>query len=422
MAKLNRTHAADLHGVARLAFEATAGLVDVVERMHHTIQRRPWPLGKPRAGATRGITGFVYRTVRGSVRLIGRGIDASLAPVVELMPEGAAGPRRDALLAAINGVYGDYLARTGNPLAIPMSVRHRGQPLDLADPGGSLRAAGGPAPTGRLLVLVHGLCMNDLQWRRDGHDHGAALADALGCTPLYLRYNSGLRVADNGTEFAETLESLVAAWPCPVEELTILGHSMGGLVARSACLAGAERRHRWPGSLRRLVFLGTPHHGAPLERGGHGLDYLLGLSPYSAPFTRLGKSRSAGIQDLRHGTITAGGRPLATLDPAAFPRYMIGEADQDNARARRARQLLGGERAFSFEDFERLPASGDAFMSRRTGARMRSPMAPMMTARLALRRNVCLMTSRVASTQDAGSWSRRGSASSRPRSEVPRRW
>ena len=219
MAKLNRTHAADLHGVARLAFEATAGLVDVVERMHHTIQRRPWPLGKPAAGSTRGITGFVYRTVRGSVHLIGRGIDASLAPVVELMPEGAAGPRRDALLAAINGVYGDYLARTGNPLAIPMSVRFRGQPLDLADPAGSLRAAGGPAPTGRLLVLVHGLCMNDLQWRREGHDHGAALASALGCTPLYLRYNSGLHVADNGAEFAETLEKLVAAWPCPVEEL-----------------------------------------------------------------------------------------------------------------------------------------------------------------------------------------------------------
>ncbi len=323
MAKLNRTHAADLHGVARLAFEATAGLVDVVERMHHTIQRRPWPLGKPRAGSTRGITGFVYRTVRGSVRLIGRGIDASLAPVVELMPEGAAGPRRDALLAAINGVYGDYLARTANPLAIRMSVRHRGQPLDLADPGGSLRAAGGPAPTARLLVLVHGLCMNDLQWRRDGHDHGEALAEALGCTPLYLRYNSGLRVADNGAEFAETLESLVAAWPFPVEEVTILGHSMGGLVARSACHYGEAKRHAWLGHLRKLVFLGTPHHGSPLERGGHGLDYLMSLSPYSAPLTRLGRSRSAGIRDLRHGAVIRGKHRPVPL-PAHVDCYAAG--------------------------------------------------------------------------------------------------
>jgi pimeloyl-ACP methyl ester carboxylesterase len=323
MAKLNRTHAADLHGVARLAFEATAGLVDVVERMHHTIQRRPWPLGKPRAGSTRGITGFVYRTVRGSVRLIGRGIDASLAPVVELMPEGAAGPRRDALLAALNGVYGDYLARTGNPLAIPMSVRFRGQPLDLADPEGSLRAAGGSAPTGRLLVLVHGLCMNDLQWRREGHDHGEALASALGGTPLYLRYNSGLHVADNGAEFAETLEKLVAAWPCPVEELIIVGHSMGGLLARSACHHGEANRHAWRRHLRKLVFLGTPHHGSPLERGGHGLDYLMSLSPYSAPLTRLGRSRSAGIRDLRHGTIIRGKHRPVPL-PAHVECYVAG--------------------------------------------------------------------------------------------------
>ena len=320
MAKLNRTHAADLHGVARLAFEATAGLVDVVERMHHTIQRRPWPLGKPAAGSTRGITGFVYRTVRGSVHLIGRGIDASLAPVVELMPEGAAGPRRDALLAAINGVYGDYLARTSNPLAIPMSVRYRGQPVDLADPEASLRAAGGPAPAGRLLVLVHGLCLNDLQWRREGHDHGAALASALGCTPLYLRYNSGLHVADNGAGFADVLERLVAAWPCPVEELAIVGHSMGGLVARSACHHGAASGHAWPQRLRKLVFLGTPHHGAPLERGGHWLDFMLEVSPYSAPFTRIGRMRSAGITDLRHGSVTTGTHAVVPL-PAGVKCY-----------------------------------------------------------------------------------------------------
>ena len=81
---------------------------------------------------------------------------------------------------------------------------------------------------------------------------------------------------------------------------------MGGLVARSACHHAESRRHAWPKHLRKLVFLGTPHHGSPLERGGHGLDYLMSLSPYSAPLTRLGKSRSAGIRDLRHGSIARG--------------------------------------------------------------------------------------------------------------------
>jgi pimeloyl-ACP methyl ester carboxylesterase len=89
-----------------------------------------------------------------------------------------------------------------------------------------------------------------------------------------------------------------------VQELTILGHSMGGLVTRSACHEAGKRSHSWPAHLRHLVFLGTPHHGAPLERGGHRLDYLMALSPYSVPLTRLGRMRSAGIQDLRHGTIT----------------------------------------------------------------------------------------------------------------------
>jgi pimeloyl-ACP methyl ester carboxylesterase len=146
--------------------------------------------------------------------------------------------------------------------------------------------------------------MNDRQWARAGHDHGAALAREFGYTPLYLRYNSGLHVGTNGRALADLLERLVDRWPQPVEELVIIGHSMGGLVARSACHQGSEARHDWLRRLRRLVFLGTPHHGAPLERGGHWLDVLMGLSPYSAPIARLGKARSAGITDLRHGSVT----------------------------------------------------------------------------------------------------------------------
>jgi pimeloyl-ACP methyl ester carboxylesterase len=274
--------------------DASAGIVDVVERMHRTIERRPGPVGRPVLESTRGITGFVYRSVRGSMQLVGRGIDASLAPLEGLLPEGATTPGRDVFVSILNGVYGDHLEQTGNPFAIEMQVIHDEK-----------------APTDKLLLLAHGLCMSYQQWTRDGYSHGAALADALGYTPLYLRYNSGLPIAENGRLLAQRLEALIQKWPVPVRELTILGHSMGGLVARSACVAGAEREHRWPALLRRLVFLGTPHHGAPLERGGHGLDYLLDLSPYSAPFTRLGKARSAGIRDLRHGTITAGGhRPV----------------------------------------------------------------------------------------------------------------
>ena len=300
MIKPTRSHLSDLRGATRMAVDATVGVTDLVERMHATIQRVPGIVGKAPQEPTRGITGLVYKSVRGVTRLVGRGLDAGLAPVIPLLPEGETTPGREAFVSALNGVYGDYLARTGNPLAVPMSVRRDGRrfdPRDAADDASASR------PDGRLLLLVHGLCLNDLHWTREGHNHGVALAGDRGYTPLYLHYNSGLHVSSNGRDLAVLLEDLVERWPLPVEELAIVGHSMGGLIARSACHYGRMADHRWTRHLRKLVFLGTPHHGAPLERGGNLLDFVMGVSPYSAPFTRLGKMRSAGITDLRHGNV-----------------------------------------------------------------------------------------------------------------------
>lgn len=325
MSGITRNHLADARGLGHLLVEGSTGIVDVVERMHRTIQRRPGAIGRPVTDTTRGITGFVYRSVRGTMRVVGQGLGAALGSLETFFPEGESTPGREVLVAIVNGVFGDHLAASGNPLALEMNVLHEGRPLDVEHPSAALEACGGHVATGKLLVLVHGLCMSPHGWTHEGFSHGEALQRELGYTPLYLRYNSGLRIAENGRLLAEQLESLVADWPCPIEELAIVGHSMGGLVARSACVAGEALQHRWPRSLARLVFLGTPHHGAPLERGGHGLDYLLDISPYSAPFTRLARTRSAGIQDLRHGTITADGRTAVAL-PEGVACYAVAAA------------------------------------------------------------------------------------------------
>jgi pimeloyl-ACP methyl ester carboxylesterase len=108
-------------------------------------------------------------------------------------------------------------------------------------------------------VLVHGSCLNDRQWSRLGHDHGAALERDLACTPVYLHYNSGRHLSTNGRELAGLMEALVAAWPVPLETLAIMGHSMGGLVARSAIHVAETAGHAWRGKLRKLVCLATPH-------------------------------------------------------------------------------------------------------------------------------------------------------------------
>jgi pimeloyl-ACP methyl ester carboxylesterase len=207
-----------------------------------------------------------------------------------------------------------------------------GKPLEIGRE--ALRTSLPEAGT-RVVLLAHGCGMNDLEWNRGGHDHGAALARDLGLTPIYLRYNSGLHISTNGRALGDLLERLVTEWPAPIEELMIVEHSMGGLVARSACHVGEISGHAWRRKLTALVCIGSPHHGAPLERGGNWIDVLLGVSPYSAPLSRLGKLRSAGVTDLRYGSVldedwsgrdrfARGGDPRTTLKlPEGVECYAI---------------------------------------------------------------------------------------------------
>ena len=186
-----------VRGALRLAVDGIHGVTHIAEGLHGNIARLAPPLGQVRERRAPGIAGFVYGTVRTGSALVGSGVDAALAAAQALLPADDAAtsdesPAAQAMLSALNGVLGDHLARTGNPLAIPMELRVRGTP--------------GP----RLLVLVHGLGMNDLLWNRNGHDHGQALGASLGRTPVYLRYNSGRHVSENGAELAERLEDLVA--------------------------------------------------------------------------------------------------------------------------------------------------------------------------------------------------------------------
>jgi hypothetical protein len=277
--------AAVVRGAGRLAFDGVDQLTRVVEAMHSNIAATPLPLGRGTDGRTRGFARFVYETVR----VVNRGARAVFDGALGLMPDpkesGVESLHSESWVAVLNGVLGDHLLASGNPLAIPMRLRRSGE------------------PRARVVVCVHGLCMSDRQWTRGAHDHGQALARDLGVTPVYVHYNTGRHVSENGRELAGQLEALVRSWPVPDPALAIVGYSMGGLVARSAVHYASEAGLAWPARLAQLVFLGTPHHGAPLERGGNWAAQLLGVSPYSAPIARLGALRSAGITDLRHGSL-----------------------------------------------------------------------------------------------------------------------
>lgn len=302
---LPHLRAADLRGIAQLATQATVGVARMAEGVHQSVWGTMGAPGGPRPEQTRGITGLVYQTIHGITRLVGKGLDSALARLQPLLEEvldvAPETPEREAVLAALNGVMGDHLVATHNPLATPMTLRCGGAVLNGGTPPHDIQA------TGKVLLLIHGLCMNDLQWHTHHQgqvvDHGQALAAALGYTPVYLRYNTGLHTSENGHALAAQLEQLLSHWPTPVEELAVVAHSMGGLLIRSAFYYARQDGLHWPDRLKSIVFLGTPHHGAPLERAGNWLDVLLGSTPYTKPFAKLGQLRSAGITDLRYGHV-----------------------------------------------------------------------------------------------------------------------
>jgi len=223
--------------------------------------------------------------------------------------------RREDALAVVNGAFGDALADRGSPLAIPMTLRSDTQVLTL-ERDALARAL--PAATSRIALLVHGLMSTESVWGFPGDPattYGSGLARDHGVTPVWLRYNTGRHISTNGRELAGLLHRLAAAWPVPAREITLIGHSMGGLVIRSAChYASATRTRRglgffrrsWTSKVRRVVLIGVPNTGAPLAEFVTLTSAALWALPI--PATRqVGRgldARSAGIKDLRFGAIT----------------------------------------------------------------------------------------------------------------------
>lgn len=229
------------------------------------------------------------------------------------------GRKLEAAIAVLNGAVGDYLARTGNGLATPMGLIHEGRNLAIDD---AALSAAHPHASGRVAVLVHGLMGTEGSWRHpDGTDYGSLLARDLGITPLYVRYNSGRPIADNGALLAALLERLIAAYPVAIEEIVLIGYSMGGLVVRSACHTASAAEHAWLAQVRRAIYLATPHRGAPMERAGRVIAKALGAvdDPYARLLASLAELRSAGVKDL--GDADLGHRDRARLgnsQPAAW--------------------------------------------------------------------------------------------------------
>jgi pimeloyl-ACP methyl ester carboxylesterase len=299
----------EVRSLVRLGFQELGGAAGGIWGFHRAIATRAFRASGPGAIPARtlhdGIASGVYAGIGGAMRLIGTVADGVLGR--RQVDDGRAlssTPRGALLVGALTGLVGDALERDGSDLAEPMSVRRAGRPVDLEP---DALAAAFPEPTRRLVVFAHGLMESEFAWQLGagpgGETYGTRLRDELGFTPIELRYNTGRHISANGLELADLLEELVAAWPVEVEQIALIGHSMGGLVSRSACHQAVERGDAWVERVRHVISLGSPHMGAPLAQGVHWASAALAALPETRPLATFLRRRSAGIRDLRQGSL-----------------------------------------------------------------------------------------------------------------------
>lgn len=289
-------------GLAQLATMGVVEVTDIVEAIHREILLRP--LGRFNKGKLdkdnlehwqRGITGRIYGTVRQTMQLVGNNLAIGLRLYNTVLKPKKIQPlplnlRR--VVNILNGVMGDHLITHHNPLAVSMVLYDKDNRVQ----NGAL--------AGRVIVLCHGLCMSHLSWQVAGENNlGTTLVSTLpNTTVLYVNYNTGRRISSNGRSFAKVLQDLVEENP-DITQLDLIGHSMGGLLSRSALFYGKEQGFSWVKRVGNLVTLGTPHHGASLERIGNFVQYKIAKLPFAGSLAKLGDLRSAGIIDLRYGSI-----------------------------------------------------------------------------------------------------------------------
>ncbi|WP_199507371.1 MULTISPECIES: alpha/beta fold hydrolase [unclassified Psychrobacter] len=335
-----------IEGLTQLATVGVVGATDITEALHREIILRPlgrlnekninkWPTG---------CIGRVYGGVRSLTTFVGDNMTSGMRWYNQLRPANKpVSTRLKRLINVLNGVMGDHLVRLKNPLAISMSLYdYTGQ-----RPKAPL--------SGRVIILCHGLCMSYLSWENSyGDSLGRYLHDGLeGTTVLYLDYNTGRRISDNGLSLAAELQTLVTKHP-DITQIDLVGHSMGGLVARSALFYARLQGDSWAQRVGNLITLGSPHHGASLERIGYYIHDLWARIPFASSFAKLGDLRSAGIIDLRYGSIREAdwqsleGRgilPPEFLHPAQLPldiySYFVAGTLMEEHYDARASSFLG---------------------------------------------------------------------------------
>jgi pimeloyl-ACP methyl ester carboxylesterase len=303
-------------GVGDLVALGTEQLTKPVEGMHRAIANRWLGLGgdlvEPARRIYDGLTASVYKAIRLSGAALGAAISvgADLASNHTRLPPVWGTEKGRYVQSVFNSVWGDRFDDAESPFSIELGFRDADG--DLLSPDRNSISKAIPNPKARVAVMVHGLGETERCWTRNGNESLSRALEADGFSVLPVRYNTGRSVSDNGSDLADLIEAVCLVWPAPIEEVALIGHSMGGLVAREAILAAMSREHRWAGRIDHLVAIATPHFGSLIEKSIPFIGNGLGIFHESRPLKRFVEQRSVGIKDLRFG-VTEEGDCLGTV-------------------------------------------------------------------------------------------------------------
>ena len=208
------------------------------------------------------------------------------------------------LVPIINGLHGDEMEKKGHPALVKMSVRFKSRDIP---PGKIKDFIDLKKHGGKLILFLHGLMNDETIWQSEKKDTlkrlGTFIESQNKANVLYIRYNTGRHISENGRNLSCLLELIEDLYENDIVEINIIAHSMGGLVTRSAGHYATVLNHNWIKKLKKVFLIGVPNDGSYLARTAYMAQYFLRkLDPTKHDeYARLFDIRSNGIKDLSFG-------------------------------------------------------------------------------------------------------------------------
>jgi len=206
----------------------------------------------------------------------------------------------------LNGLMGDTMAEKGNNALINMSFRFKSRDVEVENLKDHFDFT---KYNGKVVLVIHGLMNDESIWQSEANEKTQRLGSLLEkedkANFLYIRYNTGLHISENGRTFSDLIQQFINKYPS-ANELVIISHSMGGLVTRSAGYYADIQKQSWIKQLKKVFLIGVPNEGSYVAKVAYMTQYFFRKIDPSEndSVAKFFDVRSNGIKDLSFGYLT----------------------------------------------------------------------------------------------------------------------